>query len=671
MPLKPKESMTAFDTATIVSWVRRNLKGSRLSNIYLIQEAYVLRFKGAVGDVRIVAEPGKRMHPSSFDVAEKGMPPPQVMAMRKRVRGAVLVDAEQLGFDRIVRLRFSSGYDIVVEMVPRGVLALLAPDGRIVVATEYREMRDRVIKPGHSYTPPPSATVHPRDLTARELLERIQGSGRREAARALVVGLGYPGEVVEEVLLRVGLKPSSSLDEVKAEAERLVEEFKRVYREVEVSDKGFLLLAEGKPVTVVTFRPRALVDEYGLDVREEPLPEAFDTYYIEVIRKRLAEEEASKLEVEKAKLERSIREAEERIRELMEKKVRLERLAEAVSVNISTIYKALECVDEVRRRAGWDYVIGNCPGVVDVNPGQGVVRIAVGDTTIDLKVNVDPQRYVVDLYRRIGELESKIGRAKRALEDLKKRLEALKARTKHVEAEAAARVRRRKWYERFHWMITSNGFLVLAGRDASQNETLVRKYLDDNDVFLHADIHGAAAVVLKTGGREPHEEDLREAAVIAAAYSKAWKAGLAAIDVFWVKGSQVSKSPPSGEYLAKGAFMVYGRKNFIKGIELRLAIGVGVDENESPIVIVGPLDLVKRRSIVYAVLVPGRMDPSSLASKLKREFAKRVPQQLKPLIDAVSVEELRQRIPGPSEAIEVGIGDVSRRRGAEEGSQSD
>jgi predicted ribosome quality control (RQC) complex YloA/Tae2 family protein len=42
---------------------------------------------------------------------------------------------------------------------------------------------------------------------------------------------------------------------------------------------------------------------------------------------------------------------------------------------------------------------------------------------------------------------------------------------------AAPVARKAYWFERFHWFITSENYLVLSGRDAQQNELLVKRYL--------------------------------------------------------------------------------------------------------------------------------------------------------------------------------------------------
>jgi predicted ribosome quality control (RQC) complex YloA/Tae2 family protein len=38
--------------------------------------------------------------------------------------------------------------------------------------------------------------------------------------------------------------------------------------------------------------------------------------------------------------------------------------------------------------------------------------------------------------------------------------------------------------------ITTEGYLVLSGRDAQQNELLVKRYLREGDAYVHADLAG-------------------------------------------------------------------------------------------------------------------------------------------------------------------------------------
>ena len=67
-----------------------------------------------------------------------------------------------------------------------------------------------------------------------------------------------------------------------------------------------------------------------------------------------------------------------------------------------------------------------------------------------------------------------------------------------------------------------------------------------------------------TENRIPEPIDLDETAEGVLALSNQWTTTYSYGNVFYVKGDQVSKTPPTGEFLTKGSFMIYGKKEFIK-----------------------------------------------------------------------------------------------------------
>ena len=83
---------------------------------------------------------------------------------------------------------------------------------------------------------------------------------------------------------------------------------------------------------------------------------------------------------------------------------------------------------------------------------------------------------------------------KTALRDLEKhKINMMKTQNKN---------RKVFWFEKFSWFVTSENYRVIGGKDAHQNETLVKKYMDKGDLFFHCELHGAAVMILKnpTGG---------------------------------------------------------------------------------------------------------------------------------------------------------------------------
>ncbi|MEM3555661.1 MAG: NFACT family protein [Candidatus Micrarchaeia archaeon] len=212
-------------------------------------------------------------------------------------------------------------------------------------------------------------------------------------------------------------------------------------------------------------------------------------------------------------------------------------------------------------------------------------------------------------YQKAKKLREKAAGAERAVEESRRE-------TGEVKKKPAVR-RKRQWYEKFHWFISSDGFLVIGGRDAEQNEVIFSKYLESSDVFLHADVHGAPAVVVKNGSTAP-ERTLMEAAQFAASYSNGWKEGMASVDVYAVSKEQVSKYS-HGEYVPKGGFVITGDRKWFKNVELKLYVGVSESGLECVPALCG-----KSRFLACAGIVPGEGEKSDLSRKLFELLLKKI-----------------------------------------------
>ena len=182
--------------------------------------------------------------------------------------------------------------------------------------------------------------------------------------------------------------------------------------------------------------------------------------------------------------------------------------------------------------------------------------------------------------------------------------------------ETVFRKRKKAWYEKFHWFVSSDGFLVIGGRDAKSNEEVVKKHMEHSDLYFHADIQGAPHCIVKSEGKKIPETTKQEAAVFAAVFSKAWPSGIASADVYSVKPEQVSKKAPSKEAIGTGAFMIYGKRQWYRKVQMRAALGVDKQNR----VISGPESAVGKHSSVNAVLVQGRKKKGETAKSLKALF---------------------------------------------------
>lgn len=138
-------------------------------------------------------------------------------------------------------------------------------------------------------------------------------------------------------------------------------------------------------------------------------------------------------------------------------------------------------------------------------------------------------------------------------------------------------VRKQFWFEKFIYFISSDGYLVLAGRDTQQAEILYRRFLKKGDVYIHADLDGAASVIVKNNPATPDApippSTLSQAGSLAVCTSSAWDSK-AVMSAWWVNADQVSKTAPTGEYLTAGGFVVRGKKNFLPPVQLLLGFAV-------------------------------------------------------------------------------------------------
>lgn len=219
---------------------------------------------------------------------------------------------------------------------------------------------------------------------------------------------------------------------------------------------------------------------------------------------------------------------------------------------------------------------------------------STGPTAAAAKANGKDQRLLVDINLGISPwgnareyYDEKKSAAAKQVKTTKQSEMALKSAEQKIAAElrkglkhekpVLQPIRKEHWFEKFDWFISSDGYLVLAGSDAQQNEILYRRYLKKGDVYLHADLNGASSVIIKNNPSTPDApippSTLSQAGTMAVCTSSAWdsKAGMSA---YWVTAEQVSKSAPSGEYLPPGVFTIDGKKNFLPAAQLVLGFGL-------------------------------------------------------------------------------------------------
>ncbi|PYH85306.1 hypothetical protein BO82DRAFT_380890 [Aspergillus uvarum CBS 121591] len=158
---------------------------------------------------------------------------------------------------------------------------------------------------------------------------------------------------------------------------------------------------------------------------------------------------------------------------------------------------------------------------------------------------------------------------KKVTQDLKRNLKQ--------EKQVLRPARKLFWFEKFLFFVSSEGYLVLGGRDAMQSEMLYRRYLKKGDVFVHADLQGATPMIVKNRAGTPNApippSTLSQAGNLCVATSSAWDSK-AIMSAYWVSASQVSKTAEVGGLVPTGEFVIKGEKNFLAPSQLVLGFAV-------------------------------------------------------------------------------------------------
>ncbi|KMZ05777.1 nuclear export mediator factor NEMF homolog [Drosophila simulans] len=199
-------------------------------------------------------------------------------------------------------------------------------------------------------------------------------------------------------------------------------------------------------------------------------------------------------------------------------------------------------------------------------------EVTVVDVDLAMSAWANARRYY-DMKRSAAQKEKKtVDASQKALKSAERKTQQTLKEVRTISN--IVKARKVFWFEKFYWFISSENYLVIGGRDAQQNELIVKRYMRPKDIYVHAEIQGASSVIIQNPtGEEIPPKTLLEAGSMAISYSVAWDAKVVT-NSYWVTSDQVSKTAPTGEYLATGSFMIRGKKNFLPSCHLTMGLSL-------------------------------------------------------------------------------------------------
>jgi predicted ribosome quality control (RQC) complex YloA/Tae2 family protein len=592
---------------------------------------------------------------------------PITSSMKSEIERAKFESIEQIGDERVAYLKFRHLDGrlriLVAEFFRKGNVIVCDENNVILTILNPVEVRHRILRTGMTYQSPPPRGINIFDLSIGDLLELRDKEidPDIEVEKWFGRNISLSKKYIEEVITRARMKHRKLSDTTRGDIEVVFELTRKLVFDVcDTSTHKPLVVLDnaGRPINVIPFRLESITEGAAF-VPHETLMEAVDSVFSEVLIEEGSSTHTVVLDNKIAVLEHDYNQQNQAESEVIAKSNAIRKLAQ----ELITLPNA---VTDIQDKSLSSVLEKNSSKIVTI---AGKKFLEIVDESIPFESRLPKISSL--LFDRAKELERGCQSIRIAKSKLVEQMEDLRRRADLLQKKVAVKPQvEKEWFERYRWFIGSEGLLCLGGRDASSNSAIIRKHLTDQDLVFHAEVHGSPFFVIKnvpSNDAEQLKTSLLEAAQATVSFSRAWKDGLSVADAYWVIPDQVKKGAPTGQFLPKGSFVIQGKRNFVKGVEIRLALGVIILEKKYALMC-GPQEAVKKKSIAYCVLLPGGNDPTNVAKKFKQELVRvcsDISEEFKELLEylkSISIDEIVKTIPhGQSKILNTKKGDLLAR----------
>lgn len=441
-------------------------------------------------------------------------------------------------------------------------------------------------------------------MPSEEVIQRYNKSIGQESIRNSLKSLftNFGNEMIDFCLQKCDIERTEKASNVMAMIPSLISTAQELVKKIQSNTcgfSGFVKHSSSDPLRVCDFGP-VIEDGSNSSMHFPTFNSAVDEYFYRLEEARNRDKQTQVENAVIKKFEAIRREQELRIKSLEENIEHFGFLADVIEVNLKLVEDAICVINTgLDNDMSWD----DLDALVRAEKRKErpiallIAELKLIEFKIKLELPYDDRQVNVDVDVRLsghGNADRYYNLRKQAMDKLQRTKAAFQLAMKSAEAKVRADSQREKrrtqhlipkrkilWFEKFNWFISSDSYLVLSGKDMHQNELLVKRLLRAGDAYVHADLTGASSVIVKNHRKPLNEASsppliphrtLVEAGAFSLCFSRAWEAKIVT-SAWWVYAHQVSKTAPSGEYLATGSFMIRGRKNFLPPSQLILGFG--------------------------------------------------------------------------------------------------
>jgi predicted ribosome quality control (RQC) complex YloA/Tae2 family protein len=588
-----KKSLTSPDIRELVlGW--QSLIGSRLDQ-FGRPDSNKLIFKlrnKEKGTIRLVLDLDGWAYLTKESITTESNQGVFVNQVRQKIKKSRLEAITQLNGDRVIAFDFARKDEkikLILEFFHKGN-AILCNGNQIERVMRQQKFRHRKLAPNESYIFPPG--FNPFTSSLEEYRERLENSERSLGA-GLTIDCNLGGEISSLICHKLALDSKSEVLESKIGL--IYSEIEKIL--IDKNEPTIYVDENNENITVSLFNLTNLTPS----AKFTSFDNAIEDYVKSVKKPEVVVKDKEDVRISRQK---------EAIKKYLQEAQKFREIGDLIFSNIGNVEKSIS------------------------NEEDDEITINLEGHEIKILISKSAQANGSIYFDKAKECERKAERTKQIIKEKPKKSSQKKVRAKKIE-----------WFEKYRWFITSEGDIALGGKDATTNEQVVKKYLKNNDRYAHADIHGAPSIVVKSSqGVPPSENAMKQASSFSLAYSKAWGARVASGHSFWVDNDKVSKTPNTGEFLAKGAFVIRGKRNWNRNLEVNISIGI-IEYDGIEKLMGGPVESFQGKSKKYLSFKPGFVDRKIVSRKLAKAFNEDLPtvERLLPsggfeLIDSYGIE---------------------------------
>jgi predicted ribosome quality control (RQC) complex YloA/Tae2 family protein len=461
--------------------------------------------------------------------------------------GGYVRQVEQLGFDRAIKIScekktpFGAGdsFDLIFELTGRySNLILVKEDQRIVDCLrkiDATRSSVRQILPGEAYLPlPPAKRRNPLSIDKEKFCELIQASQTTASERLVSGFMGVDRLIADQIVNRADLDPKKKTsDFAPDETERLWEALSQTFAGISGYDLSVTVVVDGNGYPqAISCLDLPLIPDHR-KIAFDSLNSAIRAFFSLRLRTEKREKEIRRLS---RIVQRSLKRLKHRAKKIEDDRGQAER-------------------SEEFKRCGELLMLNK----EHVKKGQGSVRLTdvFDPESPEVEVPLDPKhsptrnaQIYFKKYKKAKDALSVIEKRRSETEDqviqLERIREQLETDDRSVDLEPIRRSLTRLGFLKEQkpratkgkqketlgrTFLTRSGCEILVGRNNKENDYLTFKIARPDDLWFHAQDVPGSHVLLKRKDKktEPSSSEIREAAQVAAYYSKARRETKAAV----------------------------------------------------------------------------------------------------------------------------------------------